>query len=151
MGALRLLRDQNGGVLAEATVVIVMVLVFVLGAVDFLYAIYQWNAAAKAVEMGARIAAVSSPVANGLNALSTAVVNSSLRLGDTMPTFTVTCNDGGNGGCSCSGTCTGVSGYNSSAINTIVYGRGSSSCGDATSPYHVGMCDIFSRIQPANV
>ena len=30
-------------------------------------ALYQWNAAAKAVEIGARIAAVSDPVASGLN------------------------------------------------------------------------------------
>ena len=68
-----------------------------------------------------------------------------------MPSFTVTCNDGGGGSCSCSGTCTGVSGYNTAAINTIVFGRGSSACGDATSPYYAGMCDIFPRIQPANV
>src|SRR5262249_19839132 len=111
MGILRLLRDQSGSVLVETTMVIALVLIAVLGSVDFLYAVYQWNAAAKAVEMGARIAAVSNPVANGLNALSTAVLSSSLSLGGTMPTFTVTCNAGGNGSCSCSGTCTGVSGY----------------------------------------
>jgi hypothetical protein len=151
MGTLRFLRDQNGGVLVETTIMISIVLVFVLGSVDFLFAFYQWNAAAKAVEIGARIAAVSAPLANGLNSLSTGVLSPSVHLGDTMPSFTVTCNDGGGAGCSCSGTCTGVSGYNSSALDTIVHGRGSTACGDATSPYHAGMCDIFPRIQPANV
>jgi TadE-like protein len=157
----RFLRDQNGGVLVETTIMISIVLVFVLGAIDFLFAFYEWNAAAKAVEMGARIAAVSNPLGSGLScitttcgtsdSLSTRVVSSSIHVGDVMPSFTVTCNDGGNGSCSCSGTCTGVSGYNSAALNTIVYGRGSSACGDATSHYHVGMCDIFPRIQPVNL
>lgn len=151
MGMPRLLRDKSGAVLAEVTVMMPIALVFVLGSVDFLFAFYQWNAAAKAVEMGARIAAVSTPLANGLNSLSTSVLSSSLHLGDTMPSFTVTCNAGGGGGCSCSGTCSGVSGFNASALNDIVYGRGNAACGDATSFYDAGMCDIFRRIQPANV
>ncbi len=41
--------------------------------------------------------------------------------------------------------------YNSTAMNTIVFGRGSLSCGDATSFYNSGMCDVFSKIAPANV
>jgi hypothetical protein len=36
-------------------------------------------------------------------------------------------------------------------MNTIIYGRGSSSCSDATSFYRAGMCDIFPRIADANV
>jgi hypothetical protein len=36
-------------------------------------------------------------------------------------------------------------------MNTIIFGRGSSSCTDATSFYSAGMCDIFSRIRPENV
>jgi hypothetical protein len=36
-------------------------------------------------------------------------------------------------------------------MNTIVFGRGSSSCSDAKSGDGVGMCDIFPRITPANV
>jgi hypothetical protein len=151
MGMLRLLRDQSGSVLAETTVAIGFVLIGVLGSVDFLNAVYQWNAAAKAIEMGARIAAVSDPPASGLNALSTAALSSSVYRGMAMPAFTVTCNDGGTAGCICtSGTCPGVS-YDPSAMNTIVYGRGSSSCGDATDRYHTGMCDIFPRIGLTNV
>jgi hypothetical protein len=36
-------------------------------------------------------------------------------------------------------------------MDTIVFGRGSVTCGDATSSYTAGMCDIFNRITPANV
>jgi hypothetical protein len=124
--------------------------VLVLGSVDFLFAFYQWNAAAKAVQVGARIAAVSDPVATGLSGLSAAVVSAALRPGSAMPPFTVTC-DGLTATCTCDGACTGVSGYNPTAMDTIVYGRGSIACGDATSSYTAGMCDIFDRITPANV
>src|SRR5437762_14009292 len=88
----QLKNDQNGGVLVEATVMIPILFLFVLGAVDFLFAFYQWNAAAKAVQLGARLAAVSSPVADGLSNLSAAVLSSSVLPGDPMPAnaFTVT-------------------------------------------------------------
>src|SRR5258708_25915492 len=66
MMVLRFARDNNGGVLVEATLMMSIMFMFVLGSVDFLFAFYQWNAAAKAVQVGARIAAVSDPVATGL-------------------------------------------------------------------------------------
>jgi len=147
---LRFTRDNNGGVLVEATIMITIMFVFVLGSVDFLFAFYQWNAATKAVQMGVRIAAVSDPVARGLNGLSASVVSAALRPGSAMPSFTVTC-DGGTATCRCEGACKGVGGYNDAAMRTIVFGRGSTACGDATSSYTAGMCDIFSKITPANV
>ena len=63
MMALRFTRDNTGGVLVEATIMITIMFVFVLGSIDFLFALYQWNAATKAVQVGVRIAAVSDPVA----------------------------------------------------------------------------------------
>src|SRR5215831_19129873 len=115
MMGFRFIRDDNGGVLVEATIMITIVFVFVLGAIDFLFAFYQWNAATKAVQVGARIAAVSDPVVSGLNALSAGVVSASLRPGSAMPSFTVTC-DGGTANCNCRGACTGVGGYNATAM-----------------------------------
>src|SRR6266700_1094824 len=126
----RLLRDQRGAVLVEATVMITIIFVFVLGSIDFLFAFYQWNAAAKAVQLGTRIAAVSDPVAGGLNSLSRAVVSAYVTPGGGMPAFEVTCN-GATSSCSCSGSCAGIGDYNSQAMNTIVFGRGSTSCADA--------------------
>jgi Flp pilus assembly pilin Flp len=148
---LRFVRNQDGGVLVETTVMMTIIFVFVLGGIDFLFAFYQWNAASKAVQLGARIAAVSDPVATGLIGLSTAVVGASGNPGDqTMPSFTVTC-DGHAATCTCSGTCTGVSGYNATAMRTIVYGRNNSgACNTAGGIYFAGMCNMYPPIKNAD-
>jgi hypothetical protein len=145
------IRDTTGSVLVEATLMLTLMIFFVFGSIDFLLAFYEWNAATKAVQVGARIAAVSDPVMTNLNAFTTAVISTTARPGSTMPSFTVTC-DGGTATCACDGTCLGgIIGFNAKALNTIVYGRGSTACGDATSSYTAGMCDVFNRITPANV
>jgi Flp pilus assembly pilin Flp len=152
MSAKYFLRDQQGAVMVEVTIMLSITLVLVLGAIDFLLLFYQWNAAAKAVQIGARLAAVSDPVASGLNGLSRVVVSASVPPGAAMPKFIVTC-DGRTATCTCNGdrACRGLKGYNSAAMNTIVFGRGRSSCSDPKSAHDVGMCDIFPRITPANV
>ena len=67
-----------------------------------------------------------------------------------MPYFSVTC-DGSTTTCVCTGTCTGVRGYNSSAMNNVVFGRGNSRCLTSSSSWRIGMCNIFDRIQVQNV
>jgi Flp pilus assembly protein TadG len=146
-------RDETGAVLVEISILLPIVITILCGSIDFLYAFYQWNAAAKAVQVGARIAAVSDPVAAGLNDLSNQVVlNGSVASRRPMPEFTITC-DGSVEACTCSGNCPGISAnsYNSAAMNRILFGRGSSSCTDATSYYTTGMCDILPAITAANV
>ena len=147
---LRVAHDDKAAVLVEATIMMIIIFVFVLGSIDFLLAFYQWNAATKAVQLGARIAAVSDPVALGLDALSNAVVDGYIPPGGVMPAFVVTC-DGETRACTCNGACLSVNGYNAAAMDTIVFGRGSSSCSDAANFYEAGMCDIFHRIKPANL
>jgi hypothetical protein len=152
MSAKYLLRDQRGAVMVEVTIMLSVTLILVFGAIDFLLLFYQWNVAAKAVQIGARLAAVSDPVASGLNRVSQAVVSASVPPGAAMPNFVVTC-DGRTATCTCNGVnaCRGIKGYDAAAMNTIVFGRGSSSCSDAKSADEVGMCHIFPRITPANV
>ena len=138
--------DERGGVLVEFTVMLTIFFIFILGSVDFLMAMYQWNAASKAVQVGARIAAVSTPVANGLTDITG--LEGGADAGDfPPPPFTTrTCSGAG------SGSCTGGSTYNLAAMNRIVFGRvGGTSCGNATSSYEIGMCDIFPRVTRANV
>ncbi|MBR1251479.1 pilus assembly protein [Bradyrhizobium sp. AUGA SZCCT0169] len=156
MAKRHLWRDEAGGALVEATVLIPILFVFLLGSVDFLHAFYQWTAATKAMQVGARLAAVSDPVATGMtgttNIAKSAVDGTTVFTGDPMPDFQVTCNDGGSGGCTCTrGTCTGMGAYSAAAMNTILFGRGSTSCTDATNYYNAGMCDIFPRLTAANV
>jgi hypothetical protein len=142
--ARRLGCDERGGVLVEVTVMIPIVFIFVLGSIDFLFAFYQWNAAAKAVELGARIAAVSTSAAGGLQNV-TSLGSSSFPTPQPVPYFKVTCSSV-SASCSCVGTCSGVAGYSAPAMNTVIFGRSSASCDDAASNYYAGMCDVFSRV-----
>jgi Flp pilus assembly protein TadG len=148
----RLIRDEDGGPLVETTVMIPFLIAFLLGAVDFMNAFQQWSAAAKAAEIGARIAAVSDPVASGLDSLAAnAANNTTVTVGAAMLAFTVTC-DGGAATCSCTGFCTGVGSYSAAAMNLIVYGRaGNETCVAATSEYFMGMCNALSSIEPKYV
>jgi Flp pilus assembly protein TadG len=150
--------DQAGAVLVEATVLIPILLVFLLGAVDFLMAFYQWSLATKAVQIGARIAVVSDPVADGLNSIPIGVL-ATVPAGDPMPSFEVTC-DGATASCTCTvGACPGMGNFSWPAMNKIVCGRDNTSntqcdystqC-QPTSVYFRGMCDIFPGITAANV
>jgi Flp pilus assembly protein TadG len=56
MSAKYFLRDQRGAVMVEVTIMLSITLILVFGAIDFLLLFYQWNAAAKAVQIGARLA-----------------------------------------------------------------------------------------------
>lgn len=161
-GLRRFAVDENGAAMVESALVAVILLVVLGGLIDFLIAFWQWNAATKATERGARIAATSNPVARGLSALN-ALANSddtACTPGDVYPTydptaFTITCNGATQ---NCSGAPAGFNiAYDAAAMNNIVFGRGAASCGAATSPYDVGMCHIYptfgdkAGLQPRNV
>ena len=149
-------RDESGAVMIEVTVTIFTFLVILFGVVEFSYAFYQWNIATKATQLGARLAAVSEPVASSLTSL-TGLSNTVLP-GDPMPGFDCICSGATNNCISGSAyTCPGapysISGTAAalSALNTIVYGRGNNgtSCGNDTS--NMGMCNVFYGITRANV
>jgi hypothetical protein len=132
----RLQSDETGGVLVEATVMLAILFVFVLGSVDFLMAMYQWNAATKAVQQGARIASVSAPVSSDLSTMTG--LGAGVDPGEPMPYFKRTC---------ASNSCSGGGTYNATAMATIVSGRG---CG-FNPIYCAGMTTFFPRIQTQNV
>ena len=142
--------DTTGAVFAEFAILLPVIVTIVCGSIDFLYAFYQWNAAAKAVEIGARIAAVSDPVAFGVNSLSNQALVNGANPGTAVPAFIVECRDRS---CICTGTCPGLIGnlYSPAAMDRIVFGRGSSQCGDANSYYATGMCDVLPAITADNV
>ena len=48
----QLLGDTNGAVMVEVTIMLSIILVLVLGGIELLFLFYQWNAAAKAVQIG---------------------------------------------------------------------------------------------------
>jgi len=62
--------------MVEMAVAMPLLLTLLLGFVDFSYLFYQWNAGNKAVQTGARVAQVSTPVAIGLPSEGKTPVNS---------------------------------------------------------------------------
>ena len=44
----RLARNEDGGPLVEVAILLPILILFLFGGVDFMNALYQWNAAAKA-------------------------------------------------------------------------------------------------------
>ncbi len=149
----KIFRDDRGATMVEFSIIMGAFFVVFFGLIEFSLALYQWNSATKAVQLGARLAAVSSPVWQELTEMS--LVASGEVIGGTMTPYTTTC-DGSSGACSCSGArCSEASGgptYDLAAMNVIVYGReGDTSCGNVGDGGLLGMCDVFAPIGPANV
>ena len=154
----RLLRDVAGATMIEFTLVAPLFFVLTFGIVEFGNAFFQYNQAAKAAELGARLATVSDPVWTPLTTLNgTENGNSSALAGAAWPSTD-------NYGVSCSGassTCSAISGtaglvgqaatFSATALNNIVYGRGQTSCGTYNGDQFPGMCDLFNSVRPANV
>lgn len=138
----RLGRDQSGAAMVEFTIVVFFFLVLTGGVVEFALGWYQWNSASKALQQGVRLASVSDPVASDLTNMTG--LEGSAKPGDPMPSFLRVCNGATQ-------TCSNGGIYSAQAMNTIVYGRGQTTCGTIGPDGFAGMCDIFDRIQPQNV
>jgi Flp pilus assembly protein TadG len=137
----QLARNERGASMVEFSIIAFLFFMLVGGLVDFSYAFYQWNSATKALQQGARLAATSDPVDSSLK--NWTGLSGGINPGDPFPAFTRVCSGA-------SGSCSGGS-YSSTAMNTIVYGRGQTSCGAVGADQTPAMCDVFSRVQPQNV
>lgn len=150
----RLRKDIEGATMVEFAVVLFVLVLLVGGLVDFMNIFWQRNMLIKAVERGARIAAVSYPVAGGAIGLTPAFgAPGGCIAGNPYPAgaFDCVCN-GATGACTAgaNGPC-GVA-YNAAAMTTIVTGRAGGACGLAgKNTYTLGMCDLFPALTAANV
>ena len=156
-------RDESGAALLEFTAAAFTFFIILFGVVEFAYVFYQWNAATKAVQLGARLAAVSEPVASSLNSYTG--LSATVLPGDPMPGFDCVCS-GATNNCRSGSvydgsayTCPGAP-YTISttpaalaAFNTIVYGRGNGTTCTGTGN-NIGMCNLLPLnppLTPANV
>jgi hypothetical protein len=133
-------RAQDGAAAVEFAFVSMVFFTMLIGAVEFGHAFWQWNQASKAVQLGARLAAVSSPVSSDLTTMTG--VSGTVEEGDPMPYFKRVCS-GASQSCS-----NGV--YDPAAMRTIVFGRGNTACPTAAQNYPP-MCQLFPRVRPENV
>src|SRR5215218_2128992 len=153
----RLLKDEEGAALVEGTFIILFTLLLIGGGMDFLLAANQWNSAVKAVERGARLAAVSAPLDGRIRNICTAgCLGRTLGSSLSDVRWSSVCT---SGGCNSSdAVVTSATGsFNAAAMTTIVEGR---PAGAGLPAYSVGMADMCCclpgtppacRIQPANV
>ena len=154
------LSDTSGAAFVEMTVGISAFFLILFGIVEFSYVYYQYNAASKAMQWAARVAAVSSPVAFDLSSY-TGLSNSVLP-GDPMPSFDVTCQASDAVGSNV--TCTGTSGLTTpSAVNfqALLFGRYPSNKTACENPIvvgateapgtHMGVCNYFSNVKGNNL
>ena len=149
-----LLQDTSGAVMVEFTAALTVFFLLLFGSVEFANAFYQWNAATKAVQWGARVAAVSDPIYVATPADFTASV-SGLNAGDALPSsataasnaYDITCN-GSLNTCVCVGLiCPAMGAPKTAAFQRIVYGAaGRTTCVASTSERDIGMCHMFDRI-----
>ncbi|MFQ5766234.1 MAG: TadE/TadG family type IV pilus assembly protein, partial [Rhodospirillales bacterium] len=59
----RLAQDQRGAVAVEVAIVFGVLLVLTISLIEFALALWQWNSAEKATQLGVRYAVESDPVA----------------------------------------------------------------------------------------
>jgi len=133
-------RDESGVAAVEFGLLGGFFILLLLAAMDFGVALWQHNRAAKAVQLGARLAAVSDPVSKDLATFDGTQVGA--QPGDPMPYFERRCNGSMR-------TCTGGS-FDLGALQTIVYGRGNTSC-PTTPQSYPAMCQILPQVTPANI
>ncbi len=148
--------DERGGPAVEFALIAFPLLLLTFGILEFGFALYQWNAAEKATQLGARLAVASWPVASGLESVDCTKPDFS-NLGnqclasDTFGTITCTSNSTTNRcadpDVSVTATCTG--GYDPSSTASRPAGALN---GDAIfRNIWQRMCGVHPFITPANV
>ena len=131
--------------MVEMTIAIVLLLTLTLGFVDFGNAYYQWNAATKAVQAGARMASISNPVAAAIADAGPATVP-----GGSVPagSYDYLC-DGSASTCACTGANCVAGAWVAANFNRI-YAGDDGICGPVAGS-RPGMCDFFPALEPENV
>lgn len=129
IGRRHFLRDESGAGAAEFALVVLLFVVLIFGIIDFGRALWEWNSAAKATQLGVRLAVVTDMVAGGLqtyDGLADAGGNGlPVPIGAIAPNPVV---------CTQSG-CNGYDPKNDAAFDAVV----------------ARMQQVYSRIQPENV
>ncbi|PDT49037.1 MULTISPECIES: TadE/TadG family type IV pilus assembly protein [Sinorhizobium] len=131
-------QDESGVALTEALITFPIVMLMFATFIEFGYAMSQWNQTVKALQMGARLAAVSDPLTSDFDDVFPTEADNPLNNGDATPndaTITSTC---GPDLANCS-----------DELSRIVLGS-DGACGTAGDP-RPGICDINWRIQPENL
>ncbi|OHV67200.1 pilus assembly protein TadE [Mesorhizobium sp. LCM 4577] len=146
----RFLQAEDGATMVEMAIAMTLLLTLTLGFVDFGYAFYQWNAATKAVQIGARLASVSDPAVNTAT-LAAADPGTNPGAPITAGTYSFECKYSGS-----TGACNGNSAiFNAAAFSRIFRGdtafTNDDACPGLAANQRPGMCQFFPGLQRSNV
>lgn len=143
--------DQSGAAMVEMAIAIVLLLTLTLGFVDLANAYYQWNAATKAVQAGARMASISDPIMPAI-----AQAGPAAAPGTAVPvgSYDYLC-DGSTSICSCIGTNCVAGAWVANNFDRIFAGDDFASgddvaCGPVANS-RPGMCDFYPSLTRQNV
>lgn len=145
----RFLKSEDGTTMVEMAIAMTLLLMLTLGFVDFGFAFYQWNAATKAVQVGARLASVSDPVAGALPTAAPIANPGAPVIAGAYGPFVCTYSSGGTGSCTNSGA------FGAAAFSRIFRGdtanTNDDACPDLTAGQRPGMCHFFPGLLRRNV
>ncbi|WP_065373010.1 TadE/TadG family type IV pilus assembly protein [Ensifer adhaerens] len=131
-------QDQRGVTLTEGLITLPSVLLVFAALVEFGYAMSQWNQTVKALQFGARLAAVSDPLTSDFAEVFPIEAENPLNNGDLTPN-----------NAAISSTCGPNLANCTDALTRVAMGS-DGVCGVAGDP-NPGICDLNWRIQPANL
>jgi Flp pilus assembly protein TadG len=144
----RFARSEDGAAMVEMAIVMTLMFALTLGFVDFGYALYQWNAATKAVQLGARLASISDPIATALATAAPTTTPGAPVIAAAYGPFTCTYT-AGTGACSNGGT------FNAANFSRIFRGDTAVTNDDVCPPLGTdqrpGMCHFFPGLRRDNV
>ncbi|RTL92785.1 MAG: pilus assembly protein [Hyphomicrobiales bacterium] len=147
----RFAKSEHGAAMVEMTIVAPLLFALTLGFVDFGYALYQWNGATKAVQIGARLASISDPVVKATvlaAAAPSSVPGAPVAAGAYAP---FVCKYTGS-----TGACNGNSAnFDANAFSRIFRGdtavTNDDACPALTGTQRPGMCHFFPGLLRTNV
>ncbi len=134
-----LISDERGLSMTEAMLVMPIVLLVLAAMIEFGLAVFQWNQATKAVQIGARLAAVSSPITGDTAYEALTDDHSGIPEGDPTPTAAVSVSCGA-----------GTTACDAARLARLMDG-GDGSCVPSGTLSMMGMCDIAPFISAENV
>lgn len=135
--AKRFSREDDGVSMIEAMLTFPIVFLLLAALIEFGLAVFQWNQAAKASQLGARLAAVSDPLPADISSLTADF--SGLDPAAAVPSTVVTLSCGA-----------GATACNATRLNRLVYGS-DGTCNAASGTSVPGMCDYFYAVKPEHV
>lgn len=135
------LKDQTGVSMVEALIAFPVVFFAISAFVEAGMTVHRFNQSAKAVAVGARLAAVSDPVTN-IDEFEEQFADLGLEAGDKVPEQIDPID--------CGAGLPAVPACDTAALNRLVYGT-DGKCDAGAETGVIGMCDVYPSLRPNKV